>query len=122
MLTNISELKKLEARFYQHRLRNRDILPQYELLRKYKESLFNIRYKTASLRKSLDWNREQILKVIKSLKSNKARDSSGLIFELFKQECAGQDLIKSLIIMLNQIKRECIIPEFVKLTSITSIF
>ena len=122
LLTNIEELKKLEMRFYQNRLRNRDILPEYESLRIFKEYLFEIRFKLSKMRISSNWQIEDITKAARSLKNKKARDASGFVFELFKEGCAGDDLMNSLMIMMNSIKNECLIPDFVRLTSITSIF
>ena len=122
LLTNIEELKKLEVRFYQNRLRNRDILPEYESLRIFKENLFEIRLKLSKMRISTNWQSEDIIKAARSLKNKKARDASGFVFELFKEGCAGDDLVNSLIIMMNAIKNECLIPQFIRLTSVTSIF
>ena len=34
----------------------------------------------------------ELEKVLKSLKNNKTRDPNGMVFELFKQDCAGEDV------------------------------
>ena len=59
--------------------------------------------------------------MIKSLKSNKSRDSTGLIYELFKIGVAGSDLLQSLLDLLNRMKSEFDIPYFMKEVQITSI-
>ena len=122
LLSNITELKKLEVRFYKNRLRNRQIKPMYKSLRIFKEYLFGLRVKTSRLRKCPDWSPDQIMRATRSLGSNKARDNAGLIFEIFKQSCAGSDVVASLTMMMNKMRSECLVPDFVRETSITSIF
>ena len=121
-IINKSELKKLEVRKYKYRLRNRDIKTKYNNLRYLKENLFSIRLKLSRKRESPPWNLFQVLKVTQNLKSKKARDPSGLVFELFKPQAAGEDIINSLKLLCNKIKTECQIPQFIQMTNITSIY
>ena len=58
----------------------------------------------------------------KSLKNNKARDSSGFVYELFKPEMAGSDMFKSLSMMFNLIKSEMKTSLFMKKMTITSLY
>ena len=73
------------------RLSHKPIRPEYEQLKKLKEKLFELRFQISSLTKSEDWNQEKVEKICKSLKNSKARDESGLIYELFKPPYAGND-------------------------------
>ena len=61
-------------------------------------------------------------KVLKSLKNNKTQDPSGMINELFKQGCIGDDLKIALLGLFNGIKAHQFIPTFMSLSNITSIF
>ena len=59
--------------------------------------------------KSPPWTEGKVKSVLKSLKKGKSRDPLGLINEIFKVD--GQDLIKSLTVILNRIKAECKVPQ-----------
>ena len=65
---------------------------------------------------------QDLEKVLKSLKNNKSRDPLGMINEVFKAGCAGADLKISLLELLNGIKENQIIPEYMDLSNITTIF
>ena len=56
----------------------------------------------------------------KKLKTNKARDELGMIYEPFKPTSVGDDLFLSLTTLFNQVKDTLQIPEFLRLMSITS--
>ena len=61
----------------------------YEELQALKESLFKLRMKLAQNKNSPKWTVEQIIKVCKYLKNNKAQDREGFIYELFKKGNCG---------------------------------
>ena len=69
-----------------------------------------------------DWNQEKVEKICKSLKNIKARDESGLIYELFKPPYAGNDFYESLSKLFSLSKQERDIPEFFEKISITSLY
>ena len=71
---------------------------------------------------SADWTYDDLVTVMKKLKTNKATDPVGLVSELFKPGVAGSDLVQSTLSLCNLIKRECQIPKFVELANITSIY
>ena len=64
----------------------------------------------------------QVETVCKNLKNVKARDESGLIYELFKPPYAGADLYNSLTLLFKRIKDGLIVPNFLQLMSITSFY
>ena len=68
------------------------------------------------------FTRENLLKVLKSLKKNKTRHPWGLVYELFRPEMAGEDLIESLFLIFNGMKRSLPIPSFLTLANIASIY
>lgn len=51
-------------------------------------------------------------KILKSLKKNKASDPWGMKNKIFRPENPEKDLIKSLLILMNGIKSNLIIPDF----------
>ena len=62
------------------------------------------------------------MKICSSLKNNKARDNDGLIYELFKPSNCGHDIHHSILKMFNNIKSTLEIPEFMKQSTITSVY
>ena len=84
--------------------------------------LFAIRLEVCKNIKSQDWTEEVLLKVLKSLKRNKSSDPSGLIYELFRPEIIGQNLLTSLLMLVNNVKSQLRIPSFCTITNITSIY
>ena len=60
--------------------------------------------------------------VLEHLKKDKSRDPLGYANELFKPKIAGVDLKKSVLILMNLIKKEQTIPEKLKFCNITSIW
>ena len=84
LVCNKVQLQQLYVKVYKNRLRHRTILPDYSQMKVHKEYLFNLRLKLSKTRKSPDWGLEDIGKVMKKLKVNKATDPVGLVSELFK--------------------------------------
>ena len=107
---------------YTHRLRHRPIRDDLFYLKSIKEELCSKRLEIAKNRKSEKWTKENLVKVLKSLKTGKSRDPHGIISEIFKPEVAGQDFQNSLLILLNKVKDELKIPDFMELANIVSIY
>ena len=105
---------------FMNRLSYKPPLPQYKDAQLLKENQFKMHMEICSLIKSQHWNIDDLSKVCRSLKNGKSRDESGLIYEVFKPGFAGHDLLKSLLILFNEVKDQLIIPEFMQLGSITS--
>ena len=91
-------------------------------MKDHKEYLFNLRIKLSKTRKTQPWTEDDLMKVFKQLKVNKATDPVGLVTELFKPGVAGSDVFKSVLTLCNMIRDEFRIPEFMELTNITSIY
>ena len=122
LISNHEELKTLYVDTYKHRLRHRNMNANFHYLKELKENLFEERIKLSKMRKSPCWREDDLIKVLKSLKSKKSADPVGLINELFKPGVAGSDVISSLLLLSNKVKYECEIPDFVQLTNISSIY
>ena len=122
LVTDKNELKDLYKNTYIKRLSHREILPQYSTIFNLKNYLFNLRIIVSSKIKSSDWTMSQLMKVLKNLKNNKSGDHFGMVYELFKPDLIGQDLLQSLLILCNKIKNQQKIPQFLKYTDITSFY
>ena len=122
LISNKDGLMSLYVNTYKHRLRHRDMESGFSYLRDLKDFLFEERLQLSKLRKTPWWTEHDLLKVQKSLKLNKSADPSGFINELFRPGVAGRDVVKSLLLISNKSKEESDIPDFVKLSNITSIY
>ena len=58
---------------------------------------------------------------LKDLKRNKSRDPFGYSNELFKHDVIGDDLKRSLLIMMNSLKQQGIIPKHMNIANITTV-
>ena len=67
-----------------------------------------------------DWTMEDLQKVLRSLKNNKARIAHGHIYELFK--FGGQDLKYSLLRLFNIMKKKQIYPDIFLPSNISSFY
>ena len=122
LVSNPVILKQLYSDTYKHRLRHRVIKPDYEELETLKKYLFNLRLSLSQTRKSEPWTKTQLLKVLGSLKSGKSCDALGFSNELFKPGVIGNDLLESLLNIINRAKYETTIPRQFRITKITSIY
>ena len=115
-------LRELYKTTYQDRLGYKSIKPGWEGVENMKNYLFEKRIEHSSSIKSRNWNLEEVKKVCKKLKHGKARDRDDLIFELFKPDYAGNDLMISMMKMFNMIKENLKIPKFLQKVTITSLY
>ena len=60
--------------------------------------------------------------VLKSLKNNKTADPNQMINEIFKEGCIGDYLKEALLELFNGVKFNQIVPDFLTLANITTIF
>ena len=122
LITSQNKLKSLYLETFIHRLRSRPIKDELQWLRELKEELCNERIKLSKLTKTKPWNLADLEKVLKSLKNNKCRDPHGIINEIFKPGVIGENLKISLLTLLNKVKSEISIPEFMEWVNIVSIY
>ena len=122
ILTSHKDLLNLYSDTFIHRLRSRPMNEEFMDLFHQKEQLCELRLELSKKNKSPMWTKSQLLEVLSSLKNNKSRDPHGIVNELFKPGVAGDKLISSLLIMLNRIKSEIMLPEFMRLSNICSIY
>ena len=120
IISEPSKLKKLYETTYKKRLEHRQIKPELTNLFQLKMELFNLRMEVTRNIKSKSWSEADLLKVLKSLKKDKSPDAHGLIYELFRPEVIGKDLLASLLMLCNNVKSQLSIPDFLTYTDITS--
>ena len=122
IVTNHEGLKDLYLKTYLHRLRNRPIKKEFEEMKEYKDDLFDLRMKLASSNKSLPWTMDELEAVLKNLKEGKSRDPNGWVRDIFSNEVAGKHLKISMLKLLNKIKFENHIPDFIRLADVVTIY
>ena len=122
IIANHEKLKKLYLNTYKYRLRNRPVKEDFMKIKELKDELFRLRMKLASSKKSEPWTMGQLEQVLKQLKEGKSRDPNGWVRDLFKSEIAGTQLKKSLLMLLNKMKAENHIPDFIRNADVTTIY
>ena len=80
-----------------------------------------MKLKLAEANHSRLWTMKDLETALKDLKTNKARDHEGLVNDIFKLNVIGDDLKRSLLLMLNKIKQERMIPMLMNITNITTV-
>ena len=80
-----------------------------------------MKLKLAEASHSRLWTMKDLETALKDLKTNKARDHEGLVDDIFKLNVIGDDLKRFLLLMLNKIKQERMIPILMNITNITTV-
>ena len=60
--------------------------------------------------------------MLKSLQNNQTRDPHGMLNELFKPGVIGSDLKLGVLNLMNGIKREMVMPMFMEMSNITTLY
>ena len=102
VITNPSEKKKVTIEHFKHRMRKRQYIKNVVEVANLNEELFKERLKSSKENVSPPFNKEELDKVLKSLKTGKCKDPNNYIFELFKDGVIGDDLRESLLLMMNK--------------------
>ena len=122
LLTSPDGIKNLYLQTYSKRLENRQMDPKFLDMYFLKMELWDIRSNNLRYSSSTPWTFKDLEQSIKKLKKNKARDPLGMTNEIFMDGYIGQDLKNALLLLMNGIKEHKIIPDFIKLSNITSIY
>ena len=80
-----------------------------------------MKLKLASSRPSSPWSMSDLERALKDLKKNKSRDPEGLVNEIFKLDVIGDDLKRSLLMMLNSLRSNQMIPMFMNFVNVTTV-
>ena len=121
LVSEPTEIKELLRKEYVQRLRTRPVRPDLGDLEVRKNEIFRLQLKLANSIPTKPWNMKNLERALAELKNNKSRDHAGYVNEVFKDGCIGTDLKNSLLTMLNKVKHERIIPEFMKFTNLTTV-
>ena len=116
-----SGLKKLLAKEYKGRLRTRPVRPDLGGLDQRRRRILKMKLKLASSRPSSPWSMSDLERALKDLKKNKSRDPEGLVNEIFKLDVIGDDLKRSLLMMLNSLRSKQMIPMFMNFVNVTTV-
>ena len=119
LITNPKEKKRVTLKHFEHRMRKRAIKDEIVDIRMLQEKLFNERLKKSKENKSAPFDMDELDKVLKSLKTGKSRDPDNLVCELFKIYVIGDDLKASVLMMMNRMKDEIMIPDSLRRANIT---
>ena len=122
LITSHKELKELYLKTYTERLEHRKMEKKFDEIFLLKNKLWDWRYSECLKFKTPLWSEGDIYKVLTKLKSNKTRDPLGMINELFKPGVIGQDLSEALLSLLNEVKLQHFVPNFMRLANITSLY
>ena len=115
------DIKNLLAIEYKNRLRSRPMRPDLLALKKRRQKIFQMKIKLAQKNRSPDWTESDMEKALSDLKNNKSRDPQGYINEIFKHGVIGQNMKNSLLVMMNKLKKQGLIPTVMNITNITTV-
>ena len=121
LVSEPKEIKELLRKEYTQRLRTRPVRPDFGDLEFRKNEIFKLQLKLAKTIPTDPWKLKDLERALAELKNNKSRDHAGYVNEVFKDGCIGTDLKKSLLVMLNKVKCQRLIPEFMKVTNLTTV-
>ena len=122
LVTSPEGIKNLYIETYKTRLKNREMKPELLDLYWLKTELWLSRLEYLKEKRTAPWNMNDLEFVLKGLKNNKCIDPVGMINEIFKNGCIGQDLKEALLMLFNGIKDIQDIPPIMTLANITTIF
>ena len=64
------------------------------------------------LNKSDPWEEDNLKEALKHLDKDKSRDPEGFANEIFKEDIAGTDLLKAVLMPMNLMKKSKYFPKF----------
>ena len=121
IVSNHLELKHVYLEHFHHRMRSRPILKELA------QHKVNIENKAEEMLKETkndipkDWTVVDIDVVLKSIKLNQSLDANGLSNNILTHDNIGDDLKRSIIILVNKIKNSMEVPQIIRNTHITAI-
>ena len=121
IVSSQKDIKNLLAAEYKNRLRTRPLRDDLKMVGIRKADLFELKMKLSKMQESEPWSENDLEVALRDLKNNKSRDFEGYANEIFKSGIIGSDLKKSLLIMFNCLKKENLIPKFMKYANVTTV-
>ena len=121
IVSGAKDIKNLLAREYKDRLRSRPVRPDLVGMKRRRKRIFLMKMKIAQKKQSPDWTMCDLDLALSNLKCNKSRDPDGYINEIFKHDVIGKDMKKSLLTMMNQLKRKQLIAKVMNVVNVTTV-
>ena len=121
ILTSDKAIKERALEAYTERLEANKMEDNLSNLEDVTNKLCEERMKLVQSNKSDPWEMDDLLTVLKKLGKDKARDADGFCNELFKEEVAGNDLLKAVLKLMNLIKEKQTYPKAMEKCNITSL-
>ena len=121
ILTSDKAIKERALEAYTERLEANKMEDNLSNLEDVTNKLCEERMKLVQSNKSDPWDMDDLLTVLKKLGKDKARDADGFCNELFKEEVAGNDLLKAVLKLMNLIKEKQTYPKAMEKCNITSL-
>ena len=100
-------------------MRKRPVKNEVKNIIKLNQEIFDQRIKHARSVKSPPFSMIELETTLKNLTPGKSRDPDNIICEIFKEDVIGYDLNMSVLIIMNKIKKEGIVPECMRTANIT---
>ena len=122
LVTNVEDIKKHTINHFKNVLRNRPIKEDLKEYQIEKEELCQSRLEQSKNNKTPDWTKKDLIKVLKDLKNKKSRDPNNLANEIFDPKVAGEDLVLTILALMNRIKTDQVYPQCLQLCNITSLY
>ena len=122
LLTSNEDTLEEAVTHYKSVFKHRDMEPGVESLKLKRESLCKMRLAKVKKVQTPPWTIEDVIFVLKGLKTGKSEDLYHIPNELFKPETAGDDLILAITKLMNRIKDEMILPLPMNVYNVTNLF
>ena len=100
-------------------MRKRSVKPEVLEVSDLNENLFRKRLRLAKTVKSVPFTMIELEDTLKKLMWGKSRDPDSIVCDIFKEEIIGENLKQSLLIIMNKMKDETIVPECIRTANIT---
>ena len=122
LLTSDKSIQGRALEAYSERLENNKIEPHLKDLENDTNELCDVRIQVSKRKITPPWDMDDLKLALKQLGKEKSRDPEGFNNELFKEEVAGDDLMKAVLKLMNLIKKKQQYPSILEKCNITSIY
>lgn len=114
IVDNKADKCKAAVKEMKERLRPRPTIPSYKFINQLDKELFSLKIEKAKTKKQKEFTPSDLLKVLKKLKTKKARDFSGLNNVIFKPNNSSRQFRRAILNLINKITRDKTVPRFIR--------
>jgi hypothetical protein len=122
LLTNDKEVLNEAVNHYKEVFKDKPINEEYKQHKTDRERLCMKRLEESKQNKTNPWSEDDVISVLKNLKTRKSRDPYEMPNELFHPNVAGGDLITAVTKLMNRIKEEYIYPSSMEICNVTNLY